>query len=172
VQGLSEGKIVRNKFEGSISLMKRTIVQLALATALSASFLAAQPTPPTPAQIAANRVARLTTLLDLTTAQQSTATTIFTTAATANQALMTQMQTAQAALKTAVTSNSGITAAAATIGSLTTQQIEADASAEAAFYAILTADQKTKYATLPMGFGGGPGGRGGRGPGGPGGPGR
>jgi Spy/CpxP family protein refolding chaperone len=147
--------------------MKRTIFQAALVALLSASFLYAQstntpPAPPTPAQIAAAMVARLTTLLDLTSAQQASAITIFTASATTDAAIATQMQTAHTPLHTAVTSNStiGITAAATTIGGLTTQQVEADAGADAAFYALLTADQQAKYATLqPPGQGtsGGPG---------------
>lgn len=138
--------------------MKRTILQTALLCALAASLLCGQttsttttpPTPPTPAQIAANIVARLTTLLDLTSAQQTEATTIFTTDATADAAIATSMQTAQTALQTAVKANStsGIAAAATTIGSLAAQQATADGIADAAFYQILTADQQTKYATL------------------------
>jgi hypothetical protein len=79
------------------------------------------------------------------------------------------MQTAQTALQTAITSNSGISAAATTIGSLTTQQVTADATADAEFYAILTTTQQTKYATLKLPGLGGFGGLGGSG-GGPGGP--
>ena len=158
--------------------MKQKILQTALIAVLAAPFLCGQstgtpPTPPTPAQIAANIVARLTTLLDLTSAQQAMATTIFTAQATSDQSIGAQMQTAQAALQTAVTSNStsGIASAASTIGSLTTQKVTADAGADAAFYAILTPDQQTKYASLqPPGQGaGGPGGP--PPPGGPGGPG-
>jgi Spy/CpxP family protein refolding chaperone len=159
--------------------MKRSILQTALLTTLAASLLCGQtsttttaPTPPTPAQIAADMVARLTTLLDLTSSQQTTATSIFTTQATTDQSIQTQMQTAHTALQTAITSNSGIAAAASTIGSLTTQQVTADATADAEFYAILTTAQQTKYSTLKLpGLGGPGGGRGG--PGGPGGgPGR
>jgi len=152
--------------------MKRSILQTALLSALAASLVCGQtstttttPTPPTPAQIAANIVARLTTLLDLTSSQQTTATSIFTASATTDQSLQTQMQTAQTVLQTAITSNKGIAAAAATIGSLTTQQVTADATADAEFYAILTSAQQTKYATLklsgPGGFGGPGGGPGG-----------
>jgi uncharacterized membrane protein len=138
--------------------MKRHILQAALVTALAASFLCAQtttgtttaPAPPTPAEIAADLVARLTTLLDLTGAQQASTTTIFTTDETTLASLATQMQTAQTALQTAVLGNSasGIKTAATNIGSLTTSQVTADATADAAFYAILTADQQTKYAAL------------------------
>jgi Spy/CpxP family protein refolding chaperone len=125
-------------------------------------------TPPTAAQIVANQVARLTKLLDLTSAEQTSATTIFTTEQTALAALRTSMQTARTALKTAITSNDTATIAtdAAQIGTLTGQEVAAQATASAAFYAILTADQQTKYETLGP-LGGGPGGRGGPG-GGPG----
>jgi Spy/CpxP family protein refolding chaperone len=112
----------------------------------------------------------------LTTAQQTEATTIFTTEQTALSALLTSMQTARTALQTAVQNNdlTGITTQATQIGSLTTQQVEAQGKAGAAFYAILTTDQQTKYGQLqsigiggpggPGGFGGPDGGRGGPGP--------
>jgi Spy/CpxP family protein refolding chaperone len=61
--------------------------------------------------------------------------------------------------------SAGIAAAAVTIGELTTQQVQAKATADAALYAILTPDQQTKFSTIekhgPRGFGphgGGPGG--------------
>jgi len=157
--------------------MKPITLAVAMLAALAGSMpgqttsSGAPPTPPAPAQVAANIVARLTNLLDLTSAQQATAATIFTAQVTTDQAIGSQMQTAQTALQTAITSNStsGIKASAATIGSLTTQRVEADAGADAAFYAILTATQQSKYAALhPLGIGAGhgPGGRGG--PGGPG----
>ena len=157
--------------------MKRFILQTALLSTLAASLLCGQtsttpaaPTPPTPSQVAADIVARLTTLLDLTSSQQTTATSIFTTQATTDQSIQTQMETAHTALQTAITSNSGISTAAAAIGSLTTQQVTADATADAEFYAILTSTQQTKYSTLKLPGLGGLGGPGG-GPGGPGGPG-
>ncbi len=162
----------------------RALHVLAVA-ALSVSFLCAQAppgpggttrTPPTAAQIVANRVSRLTTLLNLTAAQQSQATAIFTTQQTSLAANRTAMETARTALQTAVQNSqtSGITAAATTIGNLTTQQIEAQANADLAFFGILTADQQTKFKELQAGgFGGhgpggpGPGGFGGHGPRGP-----
>ncbi len=76
------------------------------------------------------------------------------------------MQAAHTALQTAIESNdtASISAQAAQIGTLTTQEVETHATAQAAFYAILTADQQTKYKQLlsagPRGFGG-PGGFGG-----------
>ena len=124
-------------------------------------------TPPTPAQMVANQVARLTKLLDLTTSEQATATTIFTTEETALATVRTSMHTARTAMQADIKSGNtaDIATQAAAIGSLTTQEVEAQATASAAFYAILTADQQSKYETLgPLG----PGGPGGRGPGGPG----
>jgi Spy/CpxP family protein refolding chaperone len=145
---------------------------------LSTSCLCAQtsgsvPTQPTAAQMIANRVARLTTLLTLTSAQQAEATTIFTTEQTALSALLTSIQSARTALQTAVEKNdlTGIMTQATQIGSLTTQQVEAQGKADAAFYGILTTDQQTKYGQLQTLGLGGPGGPGGFGPGGGHGPG-
>ena len=87
------------------------------------------------------------------------------------------MQTAQTALQAAVTSNTGLSAAATQIGSLTAQQVLIQATGDAAFYAILTADQRTKLTDLNKPGQGGPGQGQGQGPGqgpnngGPGGPG-
>lgn len=96
------------------------------------------------AQIAANPVTRLTTLLDLTAAQVASATSIFTAAQTTVATVSTNLQTAQTALQTAVqaASASGVSTAAAQIGTLTTQQVLANANADLAFYAILTSTQQ------------------------------
>ncbi len=139
-----------------------------------ASLLAAQTTTtaaaPTVAQIVADRVARLTKLLTLSTLQVTEATTLFTTELTALNTISTSLTTARTALTTAVEANSpsGITTAATTIGTLTMQQELAEGTAEAGFYFDLTADQQTKYKELIAaglngegfnhGFGGGPGG--------------
>ncbi len=150
--------------------------QMLAATALMAvtSMLAhaqgTPPTPPTPAQIVANQVARLTKLLDLTSTQQASATTIFTTEQTALATFRTSMQTARTALAAAIKSNDAATIGTESteIGMLTGQQVLAQATAAGAFYAILMGDQLTKYDTLGP-LGGGPGGPGGfGGPGGPG----
>jgi Spy/CpxP family protein refolding chaperone len=118
----------------------------------------------------ANQVAHLTNLLTLTTAQAAQATSIFTAEYTALAPLMTSLQTAQTALQTAVQANSasGIAAAATEIGALDTQTVEAQGTANAAFYAILTSAQQTIYNELPPGGGpgGGPPGGPGGGPGG------
>ena len=146
-------------------------VAIALVSALSgfAQDSSAPPTPPTPAQMVANRVSRLTTLLSLTSEQQTQATTIFTNEESALSDLRKSLHSAHSALRTAIENNdsSGIASQAAQIGSLTTQQVQGEATAQAAFYASLTADQQAKYKQLrsfgPGGFGGGPG----HGPGGP-----
>ena len=108
--------------------MKRTILQTAMLSALAASLVCAQttttPTPPTPAQIAANIVARLTTLLDLTSSQQTSATAIFITDATTDQSLQTQMQAAQTALQTAITSDSTTGIAAAHVAAVLITAVE------------------------------------------------
>ena len=152
--------------------MQKRILAATAFMAISSMLAYAQtttPTPPTTAQIVSNLVARLTKLLDLTSTEQASATTIFTTEQTALATLRTSMHTARTALEADIKSDNtaDISVQATTIGTLTTQQVEAQATADAAFYAILTADQQSKYDTLgPLGAGG-PGGPGG-GPGGPG----
>ena len=120
----------------------------------------------------ANQVAHLTKLLTLTTAQAAQATSLFTTEETTISGLRTSPTDRAGRSETAVQANSasGIAAAAAEIGALDTQVVTARATADAAFYAMLTSAQQTIYNELP---GGGPGfGPPGGGPGGPGGRGR
>jgi Spy/CpxP family protein refolding chaperone len=135
-------------------------------TIMLVSAQSTPPTPPTPAQMVANQIARLTKLLDLSSTQQASATAIFTTEQTALAALRTSMQTARSALQTAIKSDDAATIGteATQIGALHGEEVLAQATAAGAFYAILTADQQSKYDTLGP-LGGGPGGRG---PGGPG----
>ena len=139
--------------------MKRPFLTAFILVTLAVPFVFGQQshTPPTPAQQVANRVARLTALLTLTAAQQAQATMIFTTEQTAIASVSASMKTARTTLQTDVEANNtaGISAQAATIGSLTTQEVETTATANAAFYAILTPDQQTKYKTFE-----GPGGKG------------
>ena len=148
--------------------MVKRILNAVVLAALLAPLLFSQtttttpPAPPTPADMIANRVARLTKLLDLTSEQQAQATTIFAAQQTALAGLMTSMDTARKALQTAVNANDagGIDATAVQIGNLTTQQIQGQSKAEAAFLAILTPDQQSKYKELGPGPGNGMGGRG------------
>ncbi|HWD98339.1 MAG TPA: Spy/CpxP family protein refolding chaperone [Bryobacteraceae bacterium] len=162
--------------------MTRRLPTLLLAVALSGTAAFAQfrigaantsgstPTPPDPATMIASQVARLTTLLDLTTSQASQAATIFTNAQSAISTLQTTLSTYQTSLTAAVEGDntSTIDTLAAEIGTAEGQIVDARAKANAAFYAILTATQQAKVQTLGLGIlGGGPGGFGGPGPKGP-----
>jgi Spy/CpxP family protein refolding chaperone len=139
------------------------ITSLLLIAAAPFAFGQTTHTPPTPAQMVANQVARLTKLLTLTTAQQAEATTIFTTEQSALAPISANLKTARTALKAAVQANESgtISAQASTIGALTTQEVQAQSTANAAFYAILTPAQQTIY--NQRGAWGGGGGRGGAG---------
>ena len=145
--------------------MKKSILTMAAIAALSVAAVPAQPRAlngsrgdgnggaaqtTDPATLAARQVSFLTHLLTLTTGQQTQATSIFTAAITAEQALQTQFTTAQTALLTAIKANNtaNITTQSTTLGNLPGQAIAIDAKADAAFYLLLTADQKTKLDTL------------------------
>ncbi|MGA7409163.1 MAG: Spy/CpxP family protein refolding chaperone [Bryobacteraceae bacterium] len=160
--------------------MQNRIISISLLAVVSAGLLVSQtttntpPSQPTPAQMTAHQVTRLTTLLSLNAEQQTQATAIFTTEQAALSTLSPSMQAAHKALQAAVKTqdSAAITALAAQIGTLTTQEVQARATAQGAFYATLSTDQQTKYDQLqpgPWGFGGhgGSGGPGGRGAGGP-----
>jgi LTXXQ motif family protein len=150
--------------------MKTRILAATALMAVIPILTNAQPpthTPPTPAQRVTNQVARLTKLLDLTPAQQTSATEYFTTEETALATIRTSMHTARAALQADIKSanKTDIATQAKTIGSLTAQEVEAQATADAEFYAILNQDQQSKYESLGVRNGpGGPGGPGGFGP--------
>jgi Spy/CpxP family protein refolding chaperone len=141
--------------------MKKTVLRISAIAALSAATILAQPRPlngshgggggsatqtTDPATLAARQVSMLNHLLTLSTGQQTQATTIFTAAITAEQALQTQVTTARTALLTAIKANNtaNITTQSTTLGNLNGQIIAIDAKADAAFYVLLTADQKTK----------------------------
>jgi len=154
--------------------MSKTVLRTIALGAMAASLVLAQTpgsgSPPTVAQIVARQVARLTSLLTLTSSQQTQATAIFTTEQTTLAGLRTSLSTVQTSLETAVQGNSAsdITTDATQIGGLLGQQVLAEATADAAFYAILTSSQQTTYNNLKLGGLLGPGGPGG--PGGFGGP--
>ena len=152
--------------------MKKQLQRIGLAVLLAGTALAQRPfgvmtsaTPPDPATIVANQVARLTALLGLSTSQASQATTIFTNAQTAIAPLQTALAGYYTSLQTAVKSNATTTidSLSSQIGTATGQITDIQNKADAAFYATLTAAQQ---ATLDSRGGFGPG----RGPGGPGGP--
>jgi len=152
-----------------------TILRGGILAALLSGAIMAQPfgdltahTPPDPATMVANKVARLTTLLTLTTAQASQATTIFTNAQTAITPIQTNLTTYRTALQAAVKSNSTaiIDQQSTLIGTATGQITAIQNKADAAFYALLTTAQQATLNSSRGGIGGG------RGPGGPGGFGR
>ncbi|MBV9144531.1 MAG: Spy/CpxP family protein refolding chaperone [Acidobacteria bacterium] len=107
--------------------------------------------PADPATMAQHRVHFLSEQLSLTSDQQQQALAIFSNSATSLSSVHEQMKAAHEALRTAVQGNdtNGIQKAAQTIGNLTTQTTAAEATADAAFYKILTPDQQTKLAQLP-----------------------
>ena len=112
--------------------------------------------PPDPATMVQNQVTRLTALLSLTTGQATQATTIFTNAANAVTPIHTTLDTDRQSLQTAIESNATATIdqLSTTIGGLMGQITAIQSKAQAAFYAILTADQQNKLKQLgPMGMG-------------------
>jgi Spy/CpxP family protein refolding chaperone len=132
--------------------MKRS---LALVAALGLVTMAQAQTPPThtppsPAAMAQHQVQRYTTLLTLTPAQVEQATTYFTAEATAHQNARASEHTAHQALEAAVKANDAATiqSTAATLGQMSGEMMAAHAVAQAQFYAILTAEQKTKFDQL------------------------
>ena len=141
-------------------------------SALAVTLMSAQggPTAQTPAQLAARQVSMLTTLLSLTSAQQASATTIFTTEETTLATSRTSLRQDESSLQTAIEANDSATieSDATAIGTLQGQGILARSQAEAAFYMLLTADQQTKYKQLLSHglIGKGPGGNGAGRPGG------
>jgi Spy/CpxP family protein refolding chaperone len=144
--------------------MKRNLQMLCVALAVSAAAVAQGPgTPPDPAAMIANRVNMLAAQLTLTDAQKASATTIFTNALTASESIRTSLQTNRTSLEAAVQKNdtASIDQLAITFGTLQGQLTAINSKADAAFYAILTATQKTAYDAMPHGGPGGPGGPGG-----------
>jgi len=136
-----------------------------LSLALMAATLAFGQTPPSPATMAQMRVNQLAQSLNLTDAQKASALSIFTTAITNAQTIQTTLRTNQQSIADAVKKNDTATidSLAAASGVLQGKALDINAKADAAFYAILTADQKAIYDAMPHG---GPGGGGpGRGPG-------
>ena len=147
--------------------MKKLMTKTAAIAVLSAGAILAQgpmhhemgggggsANPPDVATIVAHQVSFLTTLLTLTTGQQTQATTIFTNALNSITPLETGITTARTALSTAIKANdtAAITTQSTAIGTLEGQITAIRAKADAAFYALLTADQKTKLSTLDDDF--------------------
>ena len=138
-----------------------------LAIAVAIPVLAqTPPKPPSAADMAKHRVKTLTSLLNLTSAQQQQATTIYTNAAKAQQAIIENGKETHDTLRTAIKNNDGATIdqVASTMGQNAAQLTSIKAKADAAFYQILTSDQQTKLSDLEsehLGLLDGPGGPGG-----------
>jgi Spy/CpxP family protein refolding chaperone len=99
----------------------------------------------------ANRLDFLAGYLSLTDTQKTQATTIFTAAATATATAQGQRTAAQAALTAAIkinASDSELDRLSAALGVIHGQITAIQAKASAKFYALLTADQKTKFDAL------------------------
>lgn len=113
---------------------------------LSGALLSAQ-TPPNTARMAEWRVKHLTSALSLSSTQQTEAQTIFANEAAGMSTVHTGMEAAHKALAAAVEANdaAAIAAQSTQIGTLTAQETQARATAEAAFYILLNQDQQAKY---------------------------
>jgi Spy/CpxP family protein refolding chaperone len=124
------------------------LLTLALATLPAAAL--AQRTPPTPSEMAQHQVERYTDILTLTSEQQAAALTLFTTEATAVEPLHQTERTLHTTLETAITNDDlGTIASTATqLGTINGQIEGYRANAQAGFYKLLTADQKTRFAAL------------------------
>jgi Spy/CpxP family protein refolding chaperone len=111
----------------------------------------------------AGHIAMMTTLLSLSSGQQSQASTIYATARASQKGVQTNMRAAQTSLAAAIKKNdvAAIETLSTQIGTLHSQTLSIQSKAEAAFYATLTPEQQTKYDTLNHGGFGGPGGPGG-----------
>jgi Spy/CpxP family protein refolding chaperone len=138
--------------------MKRTVVALFLACVFAAPALMAQtadttPTVPSGATRAAHmvqRVSYLTTVLSLTSVQQTQVTSILTSATTNRSAVRASMKTAHTNLQNAIHSNdaAAMEQASNSIATLIAQQMLARAKTEAAIYQVLTPEQQTKMSQL------------------------
>jgi Spy/CpxP family protein refolding chaperone len=131
--------------------MKSSLALLAALGLLPLALAQTPPhTPPSPASMAQRQVQRYTTLLSLNPAQVEQATTFFTAEATARQNSRTSGHAAHQAMEAAIKANDTATiqSTATAMGQMEGEMLAAHALARAQFYAILTADQKTKFGEL------------------------
>jgi Spy/CpxP family protein refolding chaperone len=123
--------------------LRRNIAAAALASVMAMVALAQPSRTP-----GASRLDFLAGYLSLTDAQKAQATTIFSAAATASETARGVLTAAREALTAAVKANRADTELdrlAAAVGAAHGQIEGIHAKAEARFYALLTAEQKTKY---------------------------
>ncbi len=112
-------------------------------------------TPPDPQTMIQRRVDFLASQLNLTDDQKTKAVSIFTNAHSGGENARSSLQTTHQSLSEAVKKNdtAAIDQLSTTIGSLMGQLTAIERKADAAFYALLTADQKAKFDSLRGGFG-------------------
>ncbi|MGA9890562.1 MAG: Spy/CpxP family protein refolding chaperone [Candidatus Acidiferrales bacterium] len=140
--------------------MKKTAIAMLLACVFGAPAVFAQDNdaattaapndPGRAAHMIQHRVSYLTTVLSLTSAQQTQVTNILTSAEANRSTVHTSMKTSHTNLQNAIHSNdaAAMEAAANSIGTLTAQETLAHAKTKAAIYQVLTADQQSKMAQL------------------------
>jgi len=149
----------------------RQLATLCTAAALSAGIVFAQGMgrtqgmgrrgvpgqPPDPQAMVEMRVNRLATVLNLTDAQKAQAVSIFTNARSSSQGIHENMRNVRQSLLDAIKRNDAgaIEALAAQAGTLHGQLLAIQGKADAAFYAMLNADQQAKYEKMPGFFGAG-----------------
>lgn len=134
-----------------------------LAAALAVVSAQTTTTTPDPAAQAQRRVNMLASQLNLTDAQKASAVSIYTASYTAAQTIQSNLQTNRTSLRTAILANdtAAIDRLSTASGTLNGQLTAINSKAEAAFYALLTTDQKALYDAAPHR---GPGGQEGPGP--------
>lgn len=149
--------------------MKKTAIALLLACVFAAPAAFAQDSDAAPPvsndpgraeHMVQHRVSYLTTVLSLSSAQQTQVTSILTSAEGNRSTFHTSMRTAHTNLQNAIRSNdaAAMEQAANAIGALAAQEALARAKNEAAIYQVLTPDQQAKTAQLDSeGRRGGPG---------------
>ena len=139
--------------------MKKTAIALALICMFASPALFAQATETAPdatsastrgAKMVQHRVNRLTTVLSLTTAQQTQVTTILTNAMASHSTESASMKTAHTNLQNAIRSNdaAAMEQAANSLGAMSAQKTLARAKIEAAIYQTLTPEQQAKMTQL------------------------
>jgi Spy/CpxP family protein refolding chaperone len=130
--------------------MKLSLVLVAVLGLFPMAQAQTEHTPPSPALMAQHQVQRYSTLLSLNSSQVEQATSIFTAEATARSGSFAGEKAAHQALEAAIKANDKetIQSAATKLGQMGGEMMASHALAQAQFYALLDADQKTKFGEL------------------------
>ncbi len=139
-------------------MQQRVVVAVALAAMVAATAFAQQQARVRQGagqQMRERRIQRLATILSLTDAQKQQASSIFTNAMQEAAAIRPSTRTAQTSLREAIKTNNvaQIDSSAEEVGRLQGQLRAIHAKAAAAFYALLTPEQRAKYDALRPGEG-------------------